>query len=217
MFYLEKNIAVLFNSHWCLFLSMSTRGIELRSRRLEASQRTTCGFALILWSDQLFWPALTRIIWANSWLGSVAESSPCEFEEQCSLTASIRVPLGSFCLLQPRAQHRLQRDHVVVAQRQGLEPGTTMLVSWCSSSVGASGLERSLTEHEDLGSVTALSKYFPIQRFGVRWNLKGPSRHVEMMLLHVQTILGKKYWPIHLCRWVKGLGKKKIVLVFIQS
>ena len=35
----------------------------------------------------------------------------------------VGVALGRLRLVQPRRQHRLQRDHVVVRQRQRLEPG----------------------------------------------------------------------------------------------
>ena len=36
---------------------------------------------------------------------------------------AVRVPPGGLGLLEPGEQHGLQRDHVVVGERQGLEPG----------------------------------------------------------------------------------------------
>ena len=36
---------------------------------------------------------------------------------------AVRVPPRGLGLLEPGQQHGLQRDHVVVGERQGLEPG----------------------------------------------------------------------------------------------
>ena len=42
---------------------------------------------------------------------------------------AVRVPPRGLGLLEPGQQHGLQRDHVVVGERQGLEPGTPALQS----------------------------------------------------------------------------------------